>query len=124
MNGVGVRCGGRSRFLALALAVSLLLVGSLVAIPRAEAQVGLTVSPLFPGSLTIGSRGVSAAISVANLSAAEEGTVTIPSGGLRLTPSCGGYVPECVDPVLEQGVIAVSDTATGRSGTACEGLTF
>jgi hypothetical protein len=103
----------------------------------AEAGVGASAAPTFPGDVTVGNTGVPATIELRNTdtdaNAGETNTVCnfgdgapCPAGdpGITLIPSCSrlGAFSSCTG--AEPGVFRVSDTATGEAGTACAGMVF
>jgi hypothetical protein len=99
----------------------------------AEASVGL------PTSATVGSTGVPASITLRNGNTGFEEILTnsvcnagdlgplcaTPAQGIVLVPSCTHVAASrCTAAGADPGVLAVSPTAVGRSGTACAGMSF
>ena len=128
-TGAGIR-----RKLAIGAAVGVCVA---VVPAAAEAGVGASAVPNFPGAVTVGNAGVPASIEIRNTNAdanaAQSNTVCnfgdgapCPAGdpGITLIPACNqlGSFSSCTG--AEPGVLRVSDTATGEAGTACAGVVF
>ena len=85
----------------------------------ANAAVGMASK--FPLSTTVGATNVAAFLDFQNTST--PATLTITVNSISLTPSCAAYTGlSCTTP--DNGVFAVSSTGTGRTGTACAGVSF
>jgi hypothetical protein len=120
------------------LAATLATLICMAVVPAAaEAGIGASAVPTFPGDVTVGQGGVAATIELRNTNTDGDAGATntvcnfgdgapCPSGdpGITLIPSCsrlGGF-SACTG--AEPGVFRVSDTATGQAGTACAGMVF
>lgn len=110
----------------------------LVAPSVAQAGAGIGFTPTFPQNVTVGQRGLSASVHLANDSDSHEGSMTVcalgdcpelgPSGAgsITLTPSCAVDDPSvsCPPRGADPGVFGIMSTPTGRTGTACAGQLF
>jgi len=93
--------------------------------PAAQAQalagVGLTITPVFPSSVTVGQTGAPAELRITNVSGGV-GPVTL--SNITLTPSCSVNVAPCPAASVDAGVFGLSATGLGKVGTACAGTVF
>lgn len=85
----------------------------------ANASIGMASK--FPLSTIVGATNVAAFLDFQNVSAPASQTITV--NAISLTPSCAAYTGlTCTTP--DNGVFAVSSTGTGRSNSACAGVSF
>jgi Ca2+-binding RTX toxin-like protein len=124
--------GGR---LALAIGLVACLLAALVP-AAANAAAGVTVAPAFPSNVTIGQTGVSGEVVITNSNTSPEVSSTIcnagdpglcaGSPGITLIPSCSAtdFEGNCSPAGADPNVFALSPTAIGTSGSACDGRTF
>ncbi|HEX8159788.1 MAG TPA: hypothetical protein VF526_20600 [Solirubrobacteraceae bacterium] len=108
-----------------------MLVLSILVLAPAAAHAGaqMGAGPTFPGSVTVGQTGVSAAVVLEHTSTGPEasqiatvcnaGECAGPSEGITITPSCGAInnVPTCTSP--DPGVFNVAPLATLAPGSTC-----
>ena len=126
-----------ARCLVALVAVSLSVVFGWSA--TADAGLGASAAPTFPGVVAIGNTGLPASIQLRNNNSAPNTSDTnvvcnggdplpCPAGepGITLIPSCGmlGIDSVCTPAGVDPGVFQVSPTAIGRVGTACAGMVF
>ncbi len=105
----------------------------------ADAGLGASAAPIFPGVVTIGNTGLPVSIQLRNNNSAPNTSDTnvvcntgdpspCPAGepGITLIPSCGmlGIDSVCTPAGADPGVFQVSAGAVGRAGTACAGMDF
>jgi hypothetical protein len=122
----------------LVVALAVMLGGVLLPTVAAYAGVSAGAGVSFPSSTTIGATGVPASITLTNVNtppnSADTNTVckagdaappcSSPERGIVLVPSCGQLSADvCTAAGADPGVFQVS-TASGRTGTACAGMTF
>lgn len=120
------------------LAALLALLGCLTAPALARAAVVATTTVTFPTDVTVGQSGLGGSITLRNLdtgSDASSANVVCDAGdggpcptfdrGIVLIPSCGQLSGDsCATTGADPGVFAIAPTASGRLGTACEGMSF
>ena len=126
-----------ARCLVALVAVSLFVV--LAWSGSADAGLGASAAPIFPGVVTVGNTGLPASIQLRNNNSAPNTSdtnivcnagdpVPCPAGepGITLIPSCGllGIDSVCKPAGADPGVFQVSPTAVGKVGTACAGMNF
>ncbi len=105
----------------------------------AHAGLGGSATPTFPDVVTVGDTNVPASIQLTNQNTGAQAGATntvcnfgdgapCPAGapGITLTPSCGllGLESKCDSAGTDPGVLKVSATGLGKTGTACAGTTF
>ena len=125
------------RCLVALVAVSLTLV--LAWSGSADAGLGASAAPIFPGVVTVGNTGLPASIQLRNNNSAADladtnivcnagDSLPCPAGepGITLIPSCGqlGIDSVCTPAGADPGVFQVSPTGVGQVGTACAGMNF
>ncbi len=94
---------------------------------RGGVGVGVGVAPSYPPEVVVGDSNIPVSLTVTNASTGARTTLTLSK--IRHTPSCGTDSTPCPagqedkDVFLVKGVAAMNN-AMGRSGTACEGMTF
>ncbi len=121
-KGGGVSRQGRSRVRGAARTV--FLVGLLMAtvhLAPASAQVftfDLDISPMGPGTVTVGQTNLPGSLVLANNSA---GLTPVTITGIQFNPSCGDFTTSCTSPEL--GVFSLAPNATGIGGV-CTGQAF
>jgi hypothetical protein len=124
----------------LAGACASLAVLVLVLVPAgAQAAVTARTSVRFPPSVQVGQTGLPASITLENLNTGVEeydlnvvcnadddgAPCSTPEPGIVVVPACKQVVAgQCAPAGADPGVFRVSPTATGRAGSACEGMTF
>jgi hypothetical protein len=117
------------------LTVLAVVAAPFVSISPALATVGLSVTPDFPTPVTVGLLGIPASLTISNDSGypADADPVSIEAvfpgqPAISIVPSCGtpfGTTSgDCPAGFEDPGVFAISPTATGETGTGCEGISF
>ena len=119
-----------------ALALTIFLLGALLAPAAAQAAPGMTVAQTIPSPVTVGSTNVPGSIVVTNNNTGADGSLTLcnstdaapcpPSNGITLLPSCGGqdFTLGCDGLKFDPGVFSVDTPAFGADGSACEDMQF
>lgn len=120
-----------------AACASLVVLALVPAVAQAEVDAGASVQ--FPSAAYVGDTGLRASITLENLNtgpdesednfvceAGEDGPpCSTPEPGIVLVPACKQVVAgQCAPAGADPGVFRVSHAATGREGSACEGMTF
>jgi hypothetical protein len=103
--------------------IGLLLLG--VAVPRADAGIGGSNTPTWPGTAQVGST-INTSVTVLNTSTSPNDTENVRLVNLFVTPACASTSSPgvCLSPNLDPGVFTVL-SAQGDAATApCAGLTF
>lgn len=97
------------------------VIGScLIALP-ARGGVGLGGTATYPPLVQVGQTNVAVSISINNVSAPPASTTL---NSIKHTPSCGESTAPCPAGSADPGVFAVKGPASGRTGTACAGISF
>ena len=114
---------------ALCLALACLLAAT------AQAGTGLSVTPTFPTSSTVGDKGLPASLTIINANTGTDVSATIcnsgdalpcPIGsqGITLLGSCAAQGADAACTVADNGVFAISATGFGAAGSACANVGF
>ena len=93
---------------------------SLIALP-AWGGVGLGATATYPPSVEVGQTDLAVSLDISNTSSPSQ-SVTLTS--IKHTPSCGMTTVPCPPGSEDPGVFLVKGPATGRTGTACAGISF
>jgi hypothetical protein len=89
--------------------------------------VAVTVTPDPPSAVTLGQHGVPATLTVVNASNGVQAGMGLTLEEITFVPSCGTQAitgADCPAGAVDPGVLGLSATAAGQSGTACDGTTF
>ena len=101
----------------------------------AQAGTGLSVTPTFPTSSTVGDTGLPASLTIINANTGTDVSATIcnsgdalpcPIGsqGITLLGSCAAQGADAACTVADNGVFAISATGFGAAGSACANVGF
>jgi hypothetical protein len=91
---------------------------------RAFAGVGVGVAPTYPAVVVVGDTNVAVSLTATNTSTVPESTGTLTLSLIRHTPACGEDTVPCPAGSEDPGVFLAKGPATGRAGSACDGMTF
>ena len=117
------RRGVRRALVGLVAGVAVLLAGA----TPAFAGVALSVSPDPPSNLAVGQAGVPSTITVTNASSGTQSGQSVTLDDITLVPGCGTQAvvtADCPTVAADLGVLRLSASGRGLSGTACDGTTF
>ena len=109
---------------AVASASVVLLSLCLLASSAAGLGVGVGVAPTYPPIVTVGDTNLHVSLTATNTSTSPENGGTVTLSAIRHTPSCGTDSTPCPSGFEDPGVFLAKGPATGRTGTACAGMTF
>ncbi len=111
-----------------------LLAGALVALgvllglaSPALAGVAVTATPDPPRAIAVGQTGVPSTVTVVNASNGAQAATNLTLEQITFVPSCGTQAivgGDCPAGALVPGVLGLSATVAGQSGTACAGTKF
>jgi hypothetical protein len=93
----------------------------------ALAGVAVTATPDPPSALAVGQTGVPSTLTVVNGSNGVQAGMSLTLEEITFVPSCGTQAitgSDCPSGAADPGVLGLSATVVGQSGTACAGLTF
>ena len=96
-------------------------VGSLWIAAPAWGGVGLGATTTYPLVVQVGQTNRAVALSITNTSTPTQ-SITLTS--IKHTPSCGTSTTPCPAGSADPGVFLVKGPATGRAGSACDGIAF
>lgn len=97
------------------------LVGSLLLATRALGGVGLGATPTYPPLVEVGQTNLAVSLNIQNTSSPSQ-SITLTS--IKHTPSCGTSTVPCPAGSADPGVFLVKGPATGRTASACAGVSF
>ena len=141
----GSRCDGhmispehrarRRRSASAGVATALCLALACLLAATAQAGTGLSVTPTFPTSSTVGDKGLPASLTIINANTGTDVSATIcnsgdalpcPIGsqGITLLGSCAAQGADAACTVADNGVFAISATGFGAAGSACANVGF
>jgi PKD repeat protein len=107
-----------------------LLVGGAVlfgVVPPASAGLGFLVAANAPSLLTVGQTGLPSSLTFTNGANGAQAQMNVNVTQITLVPSCGTHAisgGDCPAAAVDPGVLRLSPTGVGESGTACAGVTF
>ncbi len=122
------RSAGGSAAAAGIVAGTLVALGALLGLASpALAGVAVTATPDPPSVLAVGQTGVPSTITVVNASNGAQAAMNLTLEQITFVPSCGTQAVVgggCPAGQVDLGVLGLSPTVAGQSGTACAGTTF
>lgn len=92
----------------------------LIALP-ARGGVGLGATATYPPLVQVDQTNLAVSISITNISSPSASTTL---NSIKHTPSCGESTAPCPPGSADPGVFTVKGPASGRTGTACTGISF
>ncbi len=118
---------GRSASARLVVGVLATGGGLLGLAPAALAGVAVTATPDPPSALVVGQTGVPSTLTVVNASNGVQAGMSLTLEEITFVPSCGTQAitgSDCPSGAVDPGLLGLSATLAGQSGTACAGATF